>query len=194
MCQKLMNYRFEPDMLAFSGCYYGGGEKERYELGEIRKRWATLPVRLLSPITYFLLLFALEIYWELLTKKFWWNSQLLSIILFSIGLFYWKCDWHLRFFFLLLWNYSSIREPSCSQINYQATYKNTLNRIQTDCRINSATDIDSISVYNGLIHCNTIEQCKLNNLHGIREANTLSTFLSILSILKIPFSSSLFSA
>lgn len=39
--------RFEPDMLAFSGCYYGGGDKERYELAEIRKRWATLPVRLL---------------------------------------------------------------------------------------------------------------------------------------------------
>ncbi|KAJ8543538.1 hypothetical protein K7X08_006061 [Anisodus acutangulus] len=36
-------FRFEPDMLAFSGCYYGGGDKERYELGEIRKRWATLP-------------------------------------------------------------------------------------------------------------------------------------------------------
>jgi len=32
-------------MLAFSGCYYGGGDKERYELGEIRKRWSTLPVR-----------------------------------------------------------------------------------------------------------------------------------------------------
>lgn len=31
-------------MLAFSGCYYGGGEKERRELGEIRKRWETLPV------------------------------------------------------------------------------------------------------------------------------------------------------
>ncbi|KAJ0049640.1 hypothetical protein Pint_15856 [Pistacia integerrima] len=43
MCRKILNYRFEPDMLAFSGCYYGGGEKERYELGEIRKRWATLP-------------------------------------------------------------------------------------------------------------------------------------------------------
>lgn len=40
--------RFEPDMLAFSGCYYGGGEKERKELGEIRKRWDTLPVRLLK--------------------------------------------------------------------------------------------------------------------------------------------------
>ena len=33
-------------MLAFSGCYYGGGEKERKELAEIRKRWDTLPVRL----------------------------------------------------------------------------------------------------------------------------------------------------
>ncbi|KAH7514182.1 O-fucosyltransferase 29 [Ziziphus jujuba] len=38
-----IHLRFEPDMLAFSWCYYGGGEKERYELGEIRKRWATLP-------------------------------------------------------------------------------------------------------------------------------------------------------
>ncbi|XP_022736149.1 uncharacterized protein At1g04910-like isoform X2 [Durio zibethinus] len=35
--------KFEADMLAFSGCYFGGGEKERYELGEIRKRWETLP-------------------------------------------------------------------------------------------------------------------------------------------------------
>jgi hypothetical protein len=35
-------------MLAFSGCYYGGGDKERAELGEIRKRWATLPVHSLS--------------------------------------------------------------------------------------------------------------------------------------------------
>ncbi|KAK4769723.1 hypothetical protein SAY87_030255 [Trapa incisa] len=35
---------FEPDMLAFSGCYYGGGEKERTDLAEIRKRWVvTLP-------------------------------------------------------------------------------------------------------------------------------------------------------
>ena len=39
-------FRFEPDMLAFSGCDYGGGEKERIELGEIRKRWKTLHVRL----------------------------------------------------------------------------------------------------------------------------------------------------
>ncbi|CDP09977.1 unnamed protein product [Coffea canephora] len=38
-----VHLRFEPDMLAFSGCYYGGGDKERYELGEIRKRWETLP-------------------------------------------------------------------------------------------------------------------------------------------------------
>lgn len=36
--------RFEPDMLAFSGCYYGGGEKERTELGAMRKRWKTLHV------------------------------------------------------------------------------------------------------------------------------------------------------
>lgn len=39
-------HRFEPDMLAFSGCYYGGGEKERTELGALRKRWKTLHVRL----------------------------------------------------------------------------------------------------------------------------------------------------
>ncbi|XP_028762587.1 O-fucosyltransferase 29 [Neltuma alba] len=38
-----VHLRFEPDMLAFSGCYFGGGEKERRELGEIRKRWTTLP-------------------------------------------------------------------------------------------------------------------------------------------------------
>ncbi|XP_022762957.1 uncharacterized protein At1g04910 [Durio zibethinus] len=38
-----LHLRFEPDMLAFSGCYYGGGEKERGELGAIRKRWKTLP-------------------------------------------------------------------------------------------------------------------------------------------------------
>ncbi|KAF3957365.1 hypothetical protein CMV_017618 [Castanea mollissima] len=41
-----LHLRFEPDMLAFSGCDYGGGEKERIELGEIRKRWKTLHVRL----------------------------------------------------------------------------------------------------------------------------------------------------
>ncbi|KAE8724900.1 hypothetical protein F3Y22_tig00009308pilonHSYRG00001 [Hibiscus syriacus] len=35
---------FEPDMLAFSGCYFGGGEKEREDLGAIRKRWKTLHV------------------------------------------------------------------------------------------------------------------------------------------------------
>ncbi|XP_052879026.1 O-fucosyltransferase 29 isoform X2 [Gossypium arboreum] len=38
-----VHLRFEPDMLAFSGCYFGGGDKERYELAEIRKRWETLP-------------------------------------------------------------------------------------------------------------------------------------------------------
>ncbi|XP_061368275.1 O-fucosyltransferase 29-like [Gastrolobium bilobum] len=38
-----VHLRFEPDMLAFSGCYFGGGAKERRELGEIRKRWTTLP-------------------------------------------------------------------------------------------------------------------------------------------------------
>ncbi|KAK6118658.1 hypothetical protein DH2020_047571 [Rehmannia glutinosa] len=37
-----LHLRFEPDMLAFSGCYYGGGEKEMKELGTIRKRWKTL--------------------------------------------------------------------------------------------------------------------------------------------------------
>lgn len=38
-------------MLAFSGCYYGGGEKETKELGAIRKRWKTLHVSSLSPST-----------------------------------------------------------------------------------------------------------------------------------------------
>ncbi|RLM77844.1 hypothetical protein C2845_PM12G22930 [Panicum miliaceum] len=37
-----LHLRFEPDKLAFSGCYYGGGETERRELGTIRKRWKTL--------------------------------------------------------------------------------------------------------------------------------------------------------
>jgi len=32
-------------MLAFSGCYFGGGEKERMELGKIRRRWKSLHVR-----------------------------------------------------------------------------------------------------------------------------------------------------
>ncbi|KAL2476935.1 O-fucosyltransferase family protein [Forsythia ovata] len=37
-----LHLRFESDMLAFSGCYYGGGEREMEELGAIRKRWKTL--------------------------------------------------------------------------------------------------------------------------------------------------------
>lgn len=45
LAEVLFSYeRFESDMLAFSGCYYGGGEKERLELGKIRKRWKTLHV------------------------------------------------------------------------------------------------------------------------------------------------------
>uniref|UniRef100_A0A0D9W878 O-fucosyltransferase family protein n=1 Tax=Leersia perrieri TaxID=77586 RepID=A0A0D9W878_9ORYZ len=37
-----LHLRFEPDMLAFSGCYFGGGDIERRELSAIRKRWKTL--------------------------------------------------------------------------------------------------------------------------------------------------------
>ncbi|CAI9771448.1 unnamed protein product [Fraxinus pennsylvanica] len=37
-----LHLRFEPDMLAFSGCYYGGGEEEKRELGKLRRRWKTL--------------------------------------------------------------------------------------------------------------------------------------------------------
>ncbi|KAG8364448.1 hypothetical protein BUALT_Bualt19G0129900 [Buddleja alternifolia] len=37
-----LHLRFESDMLAFSGCYYGGGEKEIQELSAIRKRWTNL--------------------------------------------------------------------------------------------------------------------------------------------------------
>ncbi|XP_057805901.1 protein ROOT HAIR SPECIFIC 17-like isoform X2 [Salvia miltiorrhiza] len=37
-----LHLRYEPDMLAFSGCYYGGGERETRELGALRKRWKTL--------------------------------------------------------------------------------------------------------------------------------------------------------
>ncbi|KAH7447854.1 hypothetical protein KP509_01G124100 [Ceratopteris richardii] len=40
-----LHLRFEADMLAFSGCYYGGGEKEIQELGKMRKRWKTLHTR-----------------------------------------------------------------------------------------------------------------------------------------------------
>lgn len=38
-----LHLRFEPDMLAFTGCYYGGGEKEIKELGLLRKRWKNIP-------------------------------------------------------------------------------------------------------------------------------------------------------
>jgi len=41
-----VHLRFEPDMLAFSGCYYGG---ERRELGAIRRRWKTLSEADLDP-------------------------------------------------------------------------------------------------------------------------------------------------
>ncbi|GAB2218186.1 hypothetical protein Droror1_Dr00001404 [Drosera rotundifolia] len=37
-----LHLRFEPDMLAFSGCDYGGGEEERKEFNNIRRRWKTL--------------------------------------------------------------------------------------------------------------------------------------------------------
>ncbi|CAM6056426.1 unnamed protein product [Sphagnum tenellum] len=37
-----LHLRYESDMLAFSNCYYGGGDKERQELGAIRKRWKSL--------------------------------------------------------------------------------------------------------------------------------------------------------
>lgn len=37
-----LHLRFEPDMLAFSGCYYGGGDVELKDLGLIRKMWKSL--------------------------------------------------------------------------------------------------------------------------------------------------------
>lgn len=37
-----LHLRYESDMLAFSGCYYGGGSKEIAELGLLRKRWKTI--------------------------------------------------------------------------------------------------------------------------------------------------------
>ncbi|KAJ9560661.1 hypothetical protein OSB04_005821 [Centaurea solstitialis] len=40
-----LHLRFESDMLAFSGCYFGGGDKERQELEQIRTRWETLHKR-----------------------------------------------------------------------------------------------------------------------------------------------------
>ncbi|XP_024989360.1 O-fucosyltransferase 6-like [Cynara cardunculus var. scolymus] len=40
-----LHLRFESDMLAFSGCYFGGGDREREELEQIRTRWETLHKR-----------------------------------------------------------------------------------------------------------------------------------------------------
>ncbi|CAI0407756.1 unnamed protein product [Linum tenue] len=37
-----LHLRFESDMLAFSSCDYGGGDRERAELGSIRLRWKSL--------------------------------------------------------------------------------------------------------------------------------------------------------
>ncbi|KAK4788240.1 hypothetical protein SAY86_019559 [Trapa natans] len=37
-----LHLRFEPDMLAFSRCYYGGGDKERRHLGDLRRMWKNL--------------------------------------------------------------------------------------------------------------------------------------------------------
>ncbi|XVF62291.1 hypothetical protein PTKIN_Ptkin08bG0205700 [Pterospermum kingtungense] len=39
-----LHLRFKLDMLSFSGCCCGGGEKERAELGAIRNRWKALHV------------------------------------------------------------------------------------------------------------------------------------------------------
>nr|GEW03318.1 GDP-fucose protein O-fucosyltransferase [Tanacetum cinerariifolium] len=38
-----LHLRFEPDMLAFSGCYYGGGEKERKGLERRQGRCPLTP-------------------------------------------------------------------------------------------------------------------------------------------------------
>lgn len=75
-------------MLAFSGCYYGGGDKEKKELGAIRKRWKTLHVRL-SCIVCFLNISNLNpcIYKENLKKK---N---LNMIVKCFGLFSKDCDY-----------------------------------------------------------------------------------------------------
>ena len=47
VCLRLLNlalpcYRYEPDMLAFTGCDYGGGRAEAQQFGEIRQRWPSL--------------------------------------------------------------------------------------------------------------------------------------------------------
>ncbi|GJP72602.1 hypothetical protein CLOP_g3332 [Closterium sp. NIES-67] len=38
-----IHLRYEPDMLAFTGCEYGGGAEERALLASIRQRWVNLP-------------------------------------------------------------------------------------------------------------------------------------------------------
>ncbi|GJZ18676.1 O-fucosyltransferase 6-like protein, partial [Tanacetum coccineum] len=45
MGKKLVERMRMKNMLAFSGCYFGGGDKERHELEQIRTRWETLPKR-----------------------------------------------------------------------------------------------------------------------------------------------------
>ncbi|KAH7373188.1 hypothetical protein KP509_17G043200 [Ceratopteris richardii] len=40
-----LHLRFEPDMLAFTGCYYGGGEKEINDMAKLRKQWKNIPHR-----------------------------------------------------------------------------------------------------------------------------------------------------
>lgn len=72
-------------MLAFSGCYYGGGEKERRELGEIRKRWETLPVSVFLSVSGSKFIFTLNIDFKILL--------LVNVDVFFLGVcfFVWPC-------------------------------------------------------------------------------------------------------